>query len=117
MQFIIEDDQSNVAQSVASYQRLADQVNIVVGPYSSTATGAILDADTDGGTILFAPTFAATGLSARSQWLFRTSLSVANLVLDGIAISKQIWDTNGLQSSSTRPKRFPGAATKRLLRL
>ncbi len=66
----------------------SNNVTVVLGPLSSGSTGSILAEADRAGVVVIGPTSAASGLSERSKWLFRTSLTVDRLVPPGMAVAK-----------------------------
>ena len=89
IKFIVAD--STPAGAKSSYQSLIDNHGVVaiLGPFSSTATAEIIPVAQQSGVISFSPTSAAEGLSAKGSYIFRSSLTVKDLVSEGVKISKK----------------------------
>ena len=84
------DNKSTTDGSTAAYNTLINDVGtpVILGPVTSSATDAIISIADGAGVVAFSPTSSATGLSAKSDWLFRSSLTVDQLVPVGIEVSK-----------------------------
>lgn len=91
IRFIFEDSKSNRQSVREAYTKLIeqDEVVAVLGPFSSSRTEDIIDIINENKTVSLSPTSAAMGLSARSEFLFRSSLTVELLVPHGIEESKR----------------------------
>ena len=61
----------------------------VLGPFTSSATERIIPIAQQNGVVSFSPTSAALGLSARSEFAFRASLTVDPLVRAGIRVTRE----------------------------
>ena len=87
LKFIIVDDQSTVDGAIAAYNKLIqeDQVSVILGPATSTATKETFPIARDNEVVAISPTSAASGLSAISDFTFRVALTTGVLVPDGIA--------------------------------
>lgn len=91
IRFIFEDSKSNEQSVREAYTKLIeqDEVAAVLGPFSSSRTEDIVDIIDENRTVSLSPTSAAAGLSARSRFLFRSSLTVERLVPHGVKESKR----------------------------
>ena len=91
IRFIFEDSKSNQQSVREAYTKLIeqDEVVAVLGPFSSSMTEDIIDIINKNKTVSLSPTSAAVGLSARSKFLFRSSLTVERLVPHGVEESKR----------------------------
>ena len=91
IRFIFEDSKSNQQSVREAYTKLIeqDEVVAVLGPFSSSRTEDIIDIINKNKTVSLSPTSAAVGLSARSKFLFRSSLTVERLVPHGVEESKR----------------------------
>lgn len=91
IRFIFEDSKSNEQSVREAYTKLIeqDEVVAVLGPFSSSRTEDIIDIINKNKTVSLSPTSAAVGLSARSEFLFRSSLTVERLVPHGVEESKR----------------------------
>ena len=88
--FITVDSKSTTEGTAAAFNKLIneDRVSVILGPYSSSSTSRIISTIDGEKVVTFSPTSAANGLSAKSTWLFRSSLTVDRLVPTGIRVSK-----------------------------
>ena len=91
IRFIFEDSKSNQQSVREAYTKLIEQDEVVsvLGPFSSSRTEDIIDIINKNKTVSLSPTSAAVGLSARSKFLFRSSLTVERLVPHGVEESKR----------------------------
>lgn len=91
IRFIFEDSKSNRQSVREAYTKLIeqDEVVAVLGPFSSSRTEDIIDIIDKNRTVSLSPTSAAMGLSARSEFLFRSSITVERLVPHGVEESKR----------------------------
>ncbi len=89
--FIVEDSAASGDVAKRAYEKLIknDGVTAVLGPFTSTATKEIISVADENKIVAFSPTSAAKGLSARSDFLFRASLTVERLVPFGIGITRE----------------------------
>ena len=89
--FIVEDSEAAGDVAKRAYEKLIKQdgVTAVLGPFTSTATKEIISIANQNKVIAFSPTSAASGLSAQSDFLFRTSLTVERLVPFGVGVTKE----------------------------
>ena len=87
LKFITVDDQSTVDGAIAAYNKLIqeEQVSVVLGPATSSATKETFPIARDNEVVAISPTSAASGLSAISDFTFRVALTTGVLVPDGIA--------------------------------
>jgi len=91
IRFIFEDSRSNEQSVREAYTKLIKQDGVVavLGPFSSSRTEDIIDIIDKNRTVSLSPTSAAVGLSARSRFLFRSSLTVEHLVPHGVQESRR----------------------------
>ena len=95
----VEDNQSSADGTEAAFRKLVGEENVVaiIGPYTSTSTQRIIPIIDEAGIVTLAPASAAKGLSAMSEYLFRTSLTVDKLVPEGV---KTTHETLGYSSAA-----------------
>lgn len=86
IRFIFEDSRNNRQSAREAYTKLIeqDEVVAVLGPFSSSRTEDVIDIIDKNKTVSLSPTSAAMGLSERSRFLFRSSLTVERLVPHGV---------------------------------
>ena len=91
LKFIIEDDGGTIEGAVAAYTKLIerDDVSVVIGPFSSSATEEAFPIAQENGVVAISPTSAARGLSALGNYLFRISLTVDALLPGGVATTQK----------------------------
>ena len=82
----VEDNQSTHIGNGFAYGRLVERgVPVILGPFTSSATdNVVVPLSTREKFVAVGPTSAASGLSEKSDWLFRTTLSVSRLVPEGV---------------------------------
>ena len=87
LKFIIEDSNSTPEGAVKAYNKLIneDNVNVVIGPATSSASKLTFPIAQDKQIVTISPTSAARGLSAISDYAFRVALTTDVLVPEGIA--------------------------------
>ena len=91
LRFVVEDGKSNVDSALAAYIRLADEhrVPAILGPATSTETQRAIPLINNKRIATLSPTAARSGLSAQSEFLFQSSLTVGRTVPEGVRISKK----------------------------
>lgn len=89
--FVIEDSEGTPDGAEGAYRKLIEQDGVVavLGPFTSSATERIIPIAQQNGVVAFSPTSAARGLSARSEFVFRASLTVDPLVRAGVSITRE----------------------------
>ena len=87
LKFITVGDQGTPEGAVKAYNKLIqeDQVSVILGPATSSATKETFPIARDNEVVAISPTSAASGLSAISDFTFRVALTTGVLVPDGIA--------------------------------
>ncbi len=81
----IEDTKSTTEGVEEAFQSLiASGTAFIVGPYTSTNTDHIIPIIDNANILTIAPASAAQGLAAKSDWLFRSSLTVDILMPAGV---------------------------------
>ena len=90
IRFMVEDSEGTPDGAAKAYAKLIEQDGAVavLGPFTSSATERIIPIAQRNGVVAFSPTSAASGLSARSDFLFRTSLTVDPLVRAGVRVTR-----------------------------
>ena len=90
IRFMVEDSEGTPDGAERAYAKLIEQDGAVavLGPFTSSATERIIPIAQRNGVVAFSPTSAALGLSARSDFLFRTSLTVDPLVRAGVSFTR-----------------------------
>ena len=91
IRFIVEDSEGTPNGAERAYTKLIEQDGVVavLGPFTSSATERIIPVAEENGVVAFSPTSAARGLSARSEFAFRASLTVDPLVQTGIRVTRE----------------------------
>ncbi len=91
IRFIIEDSEGTPDGAERAYRKLIEQDGVVaiLGPFTSSATERIIPVAQQNKVVAFSPTSAARGLSARSEFAFRASLTVDPLVQAGIMVTRE----------------------------
>ena len=91
IRFIREDSESTVEGAQRAYRKLIEQDGVVavLGPFTSTSTREIIPIAHENKVISFSPTSAANGLSAKSEFAFRASLTVERLVPKGVSTTRE----------------------------
>ena len=89
--FIIEDDQSTVEGAKAAFNKLIHQdgVSIITGVTFSSHLRELIPIIEENGVVCFSSTASAAGLSARSDFVFRTGLPTNVLNPEGIRVSQE----------------------------
>ncbi len=85
------DTRSTASGAQHAYRQLLElnDLPVIIGPLSSTATEAILPIIQESGITSMGPTSSKTGLSAQSAHLFRSSLTGNRIIPAGIRTAKQ----------------------------
>ncbi len=91
IRFIVKDSEGTPDGAERAYGTLIEQDKVVavLGPFTSSATERIIPVAQRNKVVAFSPTSAARGLSARSGFLFRTSLTVDPLVRAGVGVTTE----------------------------
>ena len=110
--FIIEDDQSTVEGATAAFNKLIheDGVSIITGVTFSTQLTALIPIIEENEIVCFSSLASAAGLSALSEFVFRTGLPTNVLNPEGIRVSQEklgyqraalIYDSDDVYSTSS----------------
>lgn len=86
-----KDTRSTAEGAVQAYRELAsfDNLRVIIGPLSSTATEAVIPVVNESNIVSLGPTSAKAGLSAQSDYLFRSALTVERIVPSGVRTAKE----------------------------
>ena len=89
----VEDTRSTNEGTEEAFRNLVSKgVVFVVGPYSSSNTNHIIPLIDETRVVTIAPASAAQGLAAKSDWLFRSSLTVDVLMPTGVSVTQKYLD-------------------------
>ena len=88
---ITEDDQSSIEGAVEAFNKLIheDKVPIILGPTSSSQVPETSAIAHQNQVVAMSPTSAASGLSAISDFVFRTNLTTDVLIPNGVKITQE----------------------------
>ena len=94
IRLLVEDNLSTLGGNGFAYGRLVERgVPVILGPFTSSATdNVVVPFSIREKFVAVGPTSAANGLSAKSDYLFRTTLSVKRLVPEGVRCLKDLRD-------------------------
>ena len=86
-----KDTESTAEGAAQAYRELASFENlpVIIGPLSSTATEAVIPVVNESNIVSLGPTSSKAGLSAQSDYLFRSSLTVDRIVPSGVLTAKE----------------------------
>ena len=92
LKFITEDSQGSAEGAIAAFNKLIHQdgVSIILGPATSSATGAAFPIAQQNGVVAISATAAARGLGAIGDFVFRTILTTDVLITSGINTTQAI---------------------------
>lgn len=90
LKFITEDSQGNAEGAIAAFNKLIhqDDVSIILGPATSSATEAAFPVAQQNGVVAISAAAAARDLSAIGDFVFRTILTTDVLITSGIQITQ-----------------------------
>ena len=88
---ITEDDQSTIAGAVEAFNKLIhqDKVSVILGPTSSSQVPETSPIAQQNQVVAISPTSAAAGLSAISDFVFRTNLTTDVLIPNGVSVTQE----------------------------
>ena len=91
IRFILEDNKSTTEGAIAAYNKLIhkDGVVALLGPATSTLTGAAFPVAEENQTVAIAPTSASQGLSTLGDFVFRVNLTVEKLIPHGVRLTQE----------------------------
>ena len=91
IRFILEDNKSTTEGTIAAYNKLIHEDGVValLGPATSTLTGAAFPVAEANQTVAIAPTSASHGLSALGDFVFRVNLTVDKLIPHGVRVTQE----------------------------
>ena len=92
LKFITVDSQGNAEGAIAAFNKLIHQdgVSIILGPATSSATGAAFPIAQQNGVVAISATAAARSLSTIGDFVFRTILTTDVLIKSGINTTQAI---------------------------
>ena len=90
IRLITADDQSTVAGAVEAFNKLIhqDKVSVILGPTSSSQVPETSPIAHQNQVVAISPTSAASGLSAISEFVFRTNLTTDVLIPNGVRVTQ-----------------------------
>jgi len=113
---MIEDTESTTDGAKKAFENLiASGVRFVVGPFTSTNTKHVTDLIDESQLLTIAPASAATGLSAESDWLFRSSLTVDMLLSKGVPAIHNHLRFDHIASMTNRVDTFSNSAYRKFV--
>ena len=88
---ITEDDQSTITGAVEAFNKLIhqDKVSVILGPTSSSQVPETSPIAHQNQVVAISPTSAAAGLSAISDFVFRTNLTTDVLIPNGVRVTQE----------------------------
>ncbi len=88
---ITEDDQSSVAGGVEAFNKLIhqDKVSVILGPTTSSQVPETSPIAHQNQVVAISPTSASSGLSAISEFVFRTNLTTDVLIPNGVRVTQE----------------------------
>ena len=91
IRLITADDQSTVAGAVEAFNKLIhqDKVSVILGPTSSSQVPETSPIAHQNQVVAISPTSAASGLSAISDFVFRTNLTTDVLIPNGVRVTQE----------------------------
>jgi len=103
----IEDTKSTSDGTMEAFETLiSNNIRYIVGPYTSANTDEIIPLIDEAGVVTIAPASAADGLSEKSQWLFRTSLTVDRLIPTAVKRTHDALDYKNVASLTNQADLF-----------
>ena len=91
IRLITEDDQSTIKGAVEAFNKLIhqDKVPVILGPGSSSQAQEAFPVAHQNQVVAMSPSSAASGLSAISDFVFRTNLTTGVLIPNGIRVTQE----------------------------
>ena len=91
IRLITEDGQSTVPGAVEAFNKLIhqDKVSVILGPTSSSQVPETSPIAHQNQVVAISPTSAASGLSAISEFVFRTNLTTDVLIPNGVRVTQE----------------------------
>ena len=91
IKLIMEDGQSTVEGAVEAFNKLIhqDKVSVILGPGSSSQAQEAFPIVHQNQVVAISPTSAASGLSAVSDFVFRTNLTTDVLIPNGVKVTQE----------------------------
>ena len=107
----VEDSKSTTEGTEDAFRSLISSgVAFILGPYTSTNTNHIIPIIDEARVVTIAPASAAQGLSAKSDWLFRSSLTVDVLMPTGVRATHVHLDYENIGILTNAADRFSQSA-------
>lgn len=112
----VEDSKSTTEGAEDAFRSLISSgIAFIVGPYTSTNTDHIIPVIDEARVVTIAPASAAQGLAAKSDWLFRSSLTVDILMPAGVRASHEHLDFKNIGILTNASDRFSQSAENKLV--
>ena len=112
----VEDTNSDTDGTEDAFNKLISTgIAFIVGPYTSTNTEKIIPLIDEARIVTVAPTSAAQGLAAKSDWLFRTSLTVDLLMPVGVRATHEFLDYKNVGVLTNAGDRFSQSAEDKFI--
>lgn len=112
---LIEDTKGTTEGAEEAFRSLISRAVFIVGPYTSTNTDHIIPIIDEAGIVTIAPASAAQGLAAKSDWLFRSSLTVDILMPAGVRATQEYLNYQNIGILSNAADRFSQSAENKLV--
>lgn len=112
---LFEDTKSTTEGAEDAFRSLISRAVFIIGPYTSTNTNHIIPLIDEAGIVTIAPASAAQGLAAKSDWLFRSSLTVDILIPAGVRATQEYLNYQNIGILSNADDRFSQSAEDKLV--
>lgn len=107
----VEDSKSTTEGTEDAFRRLISSgVAFILGPYTSTNTNHIIPIIDEARVVTIAPASSAQGLAAKSDWLFRSTLTVDILMPAGVRATHAHLDYKNIGILTNSADRFSQSA-------
>ncbi|MCY4171683.1 MAG: ABC transporter substrate-binding protein [Bacteroidetes bacterium] len=112
----IADTKSTADGTKEAFEELIENnIRYIIGPYTSANTDEIIPIIDEAGVVTIAPASAADGLSEKSQWLFRSALTVDRLIPITVKRTHDLLDYEYIASLTNQADLFSRNATTMFL--